>query len=178
MKTKTDVMMNLAKRSITIAIAIALCMTVCAGTAFAYFTSNAKASGGHTIALEYSSNTNETIVDGNKQISMQNTGSADIMVRIQLFFGTGVNNNIAVETPGADGWSKTGTTGSEVWTYSKVLAAGESTSILPVNVSAAEDVDLSNFDVVVIGQTSPVHYDEAGVPVPYLWTSADPNTQE
>lgn len=178
METKTDVMMNLAKRSITIAIAIALCMTVCAGTAFAYFTSNAKASGGHTIALEYSSNTNETIVDGNKQISMQNTGSADIMVRIQLFFGTGVNNNIAVETPGADGWSKTGITGSEVWTYSKVLAAGESTSILPVNVSAAEDVDLSNFDVVVIGQTSPVYYDEAGVPVPYLWTSADPNTQE
>lgn len=178
MSNQTFFMRNFAKRSAAIVIAITLCLTMCAGTAFAYFTSTAQATGSHDLTLKYSSELTENIENGNKQISMQNTGETDIMVRVQLFFGTGINNNISVETPGAEDWTQSGSVGNETWTYTKVLAAGESTSVLPVNVSAAEGTDLANFEITVIGQTSPVYYDESGAPVPYLWSSANPDVQE
>ncbi len=165
MSKESTIRSSLAKRAGVIALSVTLGMTAFAGTAFAYFTSNTQATGGHTIQLGYSTDVNEEIVDGNKRISMTNTGNTDVMVRIQLFYGTGVNNSITVEIPGAEGWTNTGDT----WTYSEVLMPGASTTVLPVNVTAKEGTDLSSFDITVIGQTSPVYYDEDGNAVPYLW---------
>lgn len=165
MSKESTIRSSLAKRAGVVALTAALGMATLTGTAFAYFTSNTQATGGHTIQLGYSTDVNEEIVDGNKRISMTNTGNTDVMVRIQLFYGTGVNNSITVGTPGAEGWTNAGDT----WTYSEVLAPGASTTVLPVNVTAKEGTDLSNFDVTVIGQTSPVYYDEDGKAVAYLW---------
>ena len=176
MKSSTTIMTSLAKRAGVIALAATLGITAFAGTAFAYFTANTQASGGHPIQLGYSSEIGEEIVDGNKNITMENTGNTDIMVRIHLFYGTGVNNNVTVTVPGEkteSGWSLDKNSGA--WVYDKVLKPGESTKSLWVDVKAAKGTDLANFDVTVIGQTSPIYYDEAGNPVPYLWTDADPN---
>lgn len=174
MSKKSTIMTSLAKRVGVIALSATLGMTAFAGTAFAYFTANTQASGGHQIKLGYSSEIDEgPMTDGNKEIVMYNTGDADIMVRVQLFYGSGVNGNITVETPGAEGWTKSGETGQEIWTYNKVLTpkgtADDHTTILPVNVSAKGDVDLSNFDVTVIGQTSLAYYDEDGTAKAVLW---------
>lgn len=175
MRSSTTIMTSLAKRAGVIALAATLGVTAFAGTAFAYFTANTQASGGHPIELGYSSEITEDIENGNKNITMVNTGNTDIMVRVQLFYGTGINNNVHVTVPGEkteSGWSQ----GDEgAWTYDQVLKPGESTSSLWVDVKADEGTDLSSFDVTVIGQTSPVYYDEAGEPVPYLWVDADPN---
>lgn len=163
----TNIMMSLVKRASVVIVAAVLATAAVAGTAYAYFTAYTQANGGHTLELGYSTNITETVTDGNKTISMQNTGNIDVMVRVQIFYGSGVNNSIAVDIPDAEGWTKTG---DNTWEFNGVLEPDASTSELHVNVSASENVDLSNFDVIVIGQTSPVYYDNAGNPVPYLWS--------
>lgn len=169
MREKTmNIMTSLAKRASIVAIAAVLATVAMVGTAYAYFTSYAQASGGHTLELGYSTEITEDVTDGVKTISMKNTGNIDVMVRIQLFYGTGINDNIKVEVPDVEGWTKTG---DHTWEFAGVLEPDASTSDLVVNVSAnSKNVDLSNFDVIVIGQTSPVYYDDNENPVPYLWS--------
>lgn len=171
MSKNSTIMTSLAKRAGVIALSATLGVTAFAGTAYAYFTSHTQAAGSHPIELGYSSEINEDIVDGNKDITMVNTGDTEIMVRIQLFYGTGVNNNVKITVPGENtvensGWSQEA---DGVWVYEHVLQPGESTHSLWVDVEADEGTDLSNFDVTVIGQTSPIYYDENGKAVPYLW---------
>lgn len=178
MSKNSFIMTSLAKRAGVIALSATLSVAAFAGTAYAYFTSHTQAAGSHPIELGYSSEVVEDIVDGNKNISMVNTGDTEIMVRVQLFYGTGVNNNVKVTVPGAattsvSGWSQ-GDNG--VWNYAHALQPGESTNSLWVDVEAAKGTDLSNFDVTVIGQTSPIYYDEDGNPVPYLWSSTAQST--
>lgn len=173
MSKNSTIMTSLAKRAGVIALSATLSVAAFAGTAYAYFTSHTQAEGSHTIELGYNSEISEEIENGNKSITMMNTGDTEIMVRVQLFYGTGINGNITVETPGAEGWVKGGLDGQETWTYTKVLAPngqdGDKTTVLPVNVSAPAGTDLSSFDVTVIGQTSLAYYDEAGNPHAVLW---------
>lgn len=175
MSKNSTIMTSLAKRAGVIAISATLGVAAFAGTAYAYFTSHTQATGSHPIELGYSSEVKENIVEGNKNITMMNTGDTEIMVRIQLFYGTGVNENVKVTVPGANtaensGWSQDA---NDVWTYERVLQPGESTNSLWVDVEATGGTDLSNFDVTVIGQTSPIYYDESGKAVPYLWKTQD-----
>lgn len=166
---------SLAKRASVIVVAAAIALTAFAGTAYAYFTSQTQASGGHSLELGFSTEIDEPIDEnGEKTISMTNTGDTDIMVRIQLFYGSGVNNTINV-TPGAEGTDSRWTNQDGVWYWDGVLSTKQATGPLKVSVTADEGVDLSGFDVVVIGQTSPVYYDESGHPVAYLWSTADQN---
>lgn len=174
MRGKTmNIMTSLAKRASIVAIAAVLATVAIAGTAYAYFTAYTQANGGHTLELGYSTEITEDVTDGVKTISMKNTGDIDVKVRIQIFYGSGINNSIAVVIPDADGWTKTG---DNMWEYDGVLAPDANTSDLKVEVRVADgvddpsSVDLSNFDVIVIGQTSPVYYDDNGNPIAYLWS--------
>ena len=174
MKKEPTIMTSLAKRVGTIALCTALGMATVGGTAYAYFTSNTQASGGHTIELGYSSEIKEGIEDGSKNITMENTGNTEIMVRVQLFYGTGVNGSITVRE-GADGTDTGWSQKDGMWVWEGVLAPHATTGSLMVDVEATAGTDLSNFDVTVIGQTSPVYYNEKNEPVPYLWQTAAPD---
>ena len=174
MKKESTMMTNLAKRAVAVGLCATLGIAACTGTAFAYFTANTQASGGHPIELGYSSEIYEGIdqYDGSKSIVMVNTGNTDIKVRVQLFYGTGVNDSVVV-TPMAEGTDEGWSEKDGMYWWDGVLKPGQSTGILKVTVESDKEVEIDNFDVTVIGQTSSVHYeyDEDGneIVVSDLW---------
>lgn len=174
MTNKKHIMTSLVKRAGFVVLAATLCIAALSGTAFAYFTANTSASGGHELTLGYESHIEEELDGLDKNITMTNTGETDIMVRVQIFYSNWMNESgdITVDThnaEGFDGWSPVASSGSEgeTWEYKGVLKPGESTSALVAEVSAKSEI--KDFDIIVIGQTSPIYYDENGTLVPYLW---------
>lgn len=160
-------MANLMKRTSVIIFAAILCVITLAGTAFAYFTDAKEASGSHTLQLGYSTELVEGFdTDGNKQIVMTNTGETEVYVRTLIYYGTEVGQDIEVDIPGAENWEKQG---DNTWFYNQPLKPGEYTSVLPVTITTGEGVNLENFDVIVIGQTTRALYDSNNDPYPADW---------
>ena len=166
-------MTGLAKRIIAIGFAVVLVLAALAAPAYAYFTDTLLVSGKQKIELGYDSEVTENLDDnGNKTISLKNTGKTDIMVRVMLF-GAVDREGVSVSVSGEENWKCTEGQGSDqqVWFYDKVLAPGETSSLLKVDVSVSDTTKTNpyQFDITVVGQTSPAAYDENGNPYAFNW---------
>lgn len=170
-------MTHVKKRFITIGLIAVLALGLVAGPAYAYFTAVTNASGEQEITLGYSTEVEEQRDGLNKDITIVNNGKADAMVRAWLF-GVQGNENLSIEVIPGDGWTLSENQGDQrLYTYSGVLKPGDKTSSLKVKVTSNprqfDDQimdNLSDFDIVVVGQTSPAAYDDKGNPYPYNWS--------
>ncbi len=151
------------KRDIFLAVfAAVLVLAGSAGSAWAYFTTYVEARGMLTLEMG-----DETTIDEPKFESWtkhivvsSDKGSKPVYVRARAFCGSEyklVYTGSSKWTPGSDGY----------YYYSDILNGGEKTEELLVKIEnvPVEDVkDGSEFNVVVIYETTPVLYDESGKP--------------
>lgn len=138
-----------------ITVALLLILTVGIGVTSAYFTDYESARGGAVIDLRGQTELTEEVKDGNKEVSISNTGDTDMIVRVMIYGDTGRISNIT-----GNGWSK-GADGA--YYYDKVLHKGESTSKLTVNVSTGSS-DTDDFEVIVVHEGSRAVYDGTAEP--------------
>ena len=94
------------------AAALVLAMSVMVGTAMAYFTTYATAEGGVTVDLGFvHTEIDEEVINGKKQIVLQNTSEFDCYVRLKALVGDAHKVGVVYSepegaglwTPGADG---------------------------------------------------------------------------
>ena len=124
----------------------------------AYFSDSVNNSGQGTVILKHSTVTHEEIPDGkNKVITVENTGTTDVIVKILLEYPEGaftVGKTTDAETFDwvlkEDGW----------YYYTKVLKATETSSAILVDVG--EDVPKYEFDITVMTASERVVYNEDG----------------
>ena len=142
------------------AAALVLVMSVMIGTAMAYFTTYAVAEGGVTLDLGFTqTEINEEVVNGKKQIVLENTSDYDCYVRLKALTGDAHKDGIAYSepdgaglwTPGADGY----------YYYNGIVEAGGSTSQIDVSFMLPEE-DQMDFNVIIIQECTPVLLDENG----------------
>lgn len=165
--------MQISKRVLIGFIAAALCVAALTGTALAYFSDKTVASGEHPLTLGYSTEVEENMDGLDKHITITNTGDTEVMVRVQLFYSNANGVDVSVE---GSGWTGNGAESAPyVWNYDQVLAPGASTSELVAKVSADAKLLQTNFDVIVVSQSSPAVYDADGNPYGYDWTDASTN---
>ena len=142
------------------AAALVLAMSVMIGTAMAYFTTYAVAEGGVTLDLGFTqTEINEEVVNGKKQIVLENTSDYDCYVRLKALTGDAHKDGIAYSepvgaglwTPGADGY----------YYYNGIVEAGGSTSQIDVSFILPQE-NQTDFNVIIIQECTPVLLDENG----------------
>lgn len=141
------------------AAALTLTMGVSVGSAMAYFTTYASASGGASLSL---SNTvtipEEQVIDWTKHVTIRNTGDVDCFVRVRAFAGETYQDGLTYAddegkwTPGEDG----------CYYYSDVVPAGGETQELRIGIDHMDREE--SFNVIVVQESTPVLYDEQGNP--------------
>lgn len=134
------------------------------GSAYAYFTTYAEATGGRTFELgKTGTEIEEQVKDGMKIVSVKNIGDYGCYVRLTAFAGSGY------KLVYADGGSGKWTDGGDgYWYYSELLEPGKSTETMNVKIPAellkdAEDTDLN---VIVVQECAPESYNDAGELLP------------
>lgn len=153
---------KLTKTICLAAAAVTLTASLTVGTAMAYFTTYAVAEGGVTLDLGFTETVpNEEVVNGKKEIQIENTGDYDCYVRLKALTGDAYKDDITYSepdqagkwTPGADGY----------YYYSDIVAAGELTSQIDVAFVLREENPV-DFNVIIIQECTPVLYDASGNP--------------
>ena len=165
-------MKKLLKRTVAIGLAATLAVAAVAGTAYAYFTDQVKATGVKEVVFGYDYKTNDNIVDGKKVVNIENTGQTEIAARVMIF---GAEDAKHAEIVPDKGWSKEIIEGVACFTYTKkALAPGEKTTNIVVELTGVPEDESDQFEVIVVGQASPVAYNEDGTKWwPYNWTATD-----
>ena len=148
------------------AAAVALLGTLSVGTAMAYFTTYATAEGGVEIDLGFTeTEINETVVDGKKEIKLENTGDYDCYVRLKALTGDAYKDSLVYSEPDAAGKWTPGADG--YYYYSDIVAPAGLTSQLNVSFSfpaaTLEEIP-ADFNVIIVQENTPVLYDEEGNP--------------
>jgi hypothetical protein len=138
---------------------LALVIGARVGTAWAYFTTYAQAQGGYTIQLGDRTEIFESFSAWTKHVVITaDEDSQPVFVRVKAFCGSAYNLIYSDEgglwTPGADGY----------YYYGEPLNGGQSTQELQIYINDVPDeiTDPTAFNVVVIYETTPVRYDQAG----------------
>lgn len=165
-------MTRVRKRIITIGL-IAILALAFAAPAYAYFTDVQRASGAQEVDLKYSAeitekheNPNNSLLD--KVVSIKNTGSSDIMARV--FVSDAMDGwTVSAKMKDATVWKSEKVTGGTLYTYTPVIRPDETSGELKIEVSGTPEEHWSEFDVIVVGQTSPVAYDDNNKPYGYAW---------
>lgn len=140
------------------ALVLSLILGASVGSAMAYFTTYASAEGGYTIALPGSkTDVDENFSGWQKRVVISSAeGSMPVFVRAQAFSGSAYTLTYSGEgwTPGSDGY----------YYYTPILEGGAETAELLVNIgNVPQDVKPGDsFNVIVVYETTPVLYDEAG----------------
>lgn len=151
------------KNLILVALALVLVLGASMGSAWAYFTANAEAAGGYPIRLGGRTDIGEDFSAWTKHITVSNEeGGQPVYVRAKAFSGSEYSliysDASGLWTPGGDGY----------YYYGAILNGGETTDELLVKIAGVpEDADLEDaesFNVVVVYESTPVQYDEAGNP--------------
>lgn len=148
----------LGKKSLCLAgAALLLAGSVTVGSAMAYFTTYATASGGAEVSLGFTQTVpGEEIVDWTKRIVVQNTGDTDCYVRVRLFAGEKYQEGLDIS---GEGWVQ----GEDGYFYHRdVVPAGGSTSQLSAGIDHMDSEE--DFNVIVVQESTPVLYDENGDP--------------
>lgn len=152
-------------------VAMALIITMSAGTALAYFTSNKEATGEQTLSLGFAyAKIIEEVnpQNGWKKITLRNAGEVDCYVRMKAF--------AASELKYSDSSTKPQTTETTIagWeledSYYKyvggsdegILKPGEETSPIYVHFDIPSGGD--SYNVIIIQECTPVLYDSNGIP--------------
>ena len=146
--------------------AILLCSLFVAGALFtfntvqktgAYFSDSVNNSGQGTVILKHSTVTHEEIEDGkDKVITIENTGTTDVVVKILLEYPEG-----AATVGAKDGETLEWVANDDGWYYyTKVLKAGETSSAIKVTVG--ENAPTYEFDITVMTASERVVYNEDG----------------
>ena len=154
----------------------ALALFVCALTAVAaanidkasaYFTDHTEARGGyHVVAKEVKTFPDEKVSDLEKTITVKNVGEADCWARLKVISGSLFDLALA---PG-DGWYDGG---DGYWYYDTILtpdgkegphAASPFKAAISIKGEVDPDEFMSEFNVVVITECTPVLYDSYGQP--------------
>ena len=66
-------------------------------------------------------------------------------------------------------WKSEKVTGGTLYTYTPVIRPDETSGELTIEVSGTPEEHWPDFDVIVVGQTSPVAYDDNNKPYGYAW---------
>lgn len=154
--------------------ALALAGSVTVGSAAAYFTTYATASGSAQVNLGFTvTEPREEVSDWTKRIVIDNTGDQDCYVRVKALVGNKYQEYVTVEGPG---WTKG--ENDDFYYYSEAVPSKGST---PGNPENSDDPDVlrvridkekisgilgetEDFNVVIIQESTPVLYDEEGKP--------------
>lgn len=157
-------------------LAVGMVLAAGLGSANAYFTTYAEAQGGVTIHLGDRTEIDEEFSEWMKRVSVTSEeDSVPVYVRVKAFCGSEYMLRYAWE---GDTWSETVQgTGSLVadsdtgyYYYTDILYGGQSTSQFLIQIlnrdgePIASGADASDFNVVVVYESTPVLYDEAGNP--------------
>lgn len=140
------------------ALAVCLIAGARADTSTAYFTAYDSVNGGKTVAQVSTTTVTEKWERGNftKTVSVTNTGNIPCYVRVKFFKGS---EKISLEYSG-DGW----TLHDDGYVYyNPEVAAGTTTGELVAKVVVPEGYE-EDFNVIVVEESTPVLYNEAGEP--------------
>ena len=149
-------MTRVRKRIITIGL-IAILALAFAAPAYAYFTDVQRASGAQEVDLNYSAEITEKHEDPNS--SLLDKVVSDAMDGWK----------VSATMKDATVWKSEKVTGGTLYTYTPVIRPDETSGELTIEVSGTPEEHWPNFDVIVVGQTSPVAYDDNNKPYGYAW---------
>lgn len=152
-------MRKFSKKSLCLA-ATALFLTagISAGTAMAYFTTYAEASGSLKLEMGFTETVpSEEFIDKTKHVTIKNTGNYDCFVRVKALAGEKYQEGLVYIDP-KEKWNPDG----EYYVYKEPLAPGETTSELNIKIKC-EATD-ANFNVIVVQESTKVLYDENNKP--------------
>lgn len=145
------------------ALTASLVLTSGLGNAWAYFTTNTNAEGGHAITLAGEVTTVDeefSFNDWTKRLVVTNTDTSgrSVYVRARAFSGSRYPL-----TYGGTGWESSD---DGYFYYENILDAGGSTEELLVEIKGVpeEVTEPESFNVVVVYETTPVQYDADGNP--------------
>ncbi len=149
------------------AVALVLAGGVTAGQALAYFTSYASAGGRVQLSLGFTeTETNDTVRDWTKHISITNTGENDCYIRVKVFAGEKYRDFLEYSQEG-ESWVQDE---DGYWYYGQVVMPGETTGELLVRLHreklsmTVEDGEEEEFNVIVVQECTAVLHDGAGNP--------------
>lgn len=143
------------KRMLVIALAVAFVLTLGAGTAWAYYTDSVRSDGAVPVAAPPTTDITEEMDSNSKLVTITNTGEISTLVRVKVFCASN-NATVAFSTPVSPArWLATdeaaGDDESGWLYYNAVLAPGESTDVLRIDVTPLDGA-ADEFDVVVVQQ--------------------------
>lgn len=162
------------KTIILAALAVAFAMCVSALPAFAYFTDHHTANGGLTITTKPTTEIEEWVGEGKKEVAITNTGDVEVFVRAGVYASSAIP---VLSVTGSDWSAPDGTWDTGWYYYEKVLAPGETSPRLSaaLNLKTKDKRVLEeNYNVVVVYEYSQVQYDEAGNPSAVEWSHSYP----
>lgn len=149
---------SLNKKNLCLA-AAALTLTagVSVGSAMAYFTTYATASGGAQISLGSTTIVPQDEVIGMaKHIAVENTGSSDCYVRVKVLAGDKYKDGLEF-VPDAEGhWSVEG----DYYVCDQIISPGKVSATFQVKINDMESED--DFNVIVVQECTPVIYGKDG----------------
>ncbi len=164
------------KNHILLAVAaLFLVVSASVGTAYSYFTTYARTTGGYTIELGDRTTIEEEFDSWTKRVTIKVSDDSQPVFIRAIAFGP---DEYPLEISG-DGWTEGG---DGYWYYNEAVPAGESTSVLNVKITdvpkATDVTDEQEFNVVVNYETTPARYDEDGNPknTPDDWAAAKVQT--
>lgn len=132
----------------------------------AYFTTYTTTRGSARLALGSRTELEEKIDRRTKQIQIENTGETDCFVRARIYAGSllSLAESEIVPEGGSRHWRKDA---DGWWYYEAILKPRELTNVLSVDIEVTRnmmDLEVDNFNVVVVQESTPVLYREDGTP--------------
>lgn len=163
------------KNTVLASLAVILVLTASVGSAMAYFTAYAEASGGYTIHLGDETRVEEEFDSWTKHVSIANAEESEpVYIRVKAFCGNEYELVYSDESgkwsPGQDGY----------YYYSEIVPAGGKTDVLDIRIDhvPADVTDADSFNVAVIYESTPVSYTPDGDSYPDWDASLQTKTAE
>ena len=126
--------------------------------AMAYFTDSHKTTGSMLVNIADSQLVPTDSAEGLlKTVSVKNTSNYDAFIRVKAIYSKNFTAELTDEAK-ANGWSKK----DDYYYYEPVVAAGESTAELKIQIAIIDEQIADSFNVVIVEEATRVIYDEKG----------------
>ena len=137
-------MKSLSRKTIFILLAAAIVLTITAGAAWAYFTDYDQMAGTATVYLEGQTEIEEEVTDTSKTVSVKNTGTADVIVKVMIYGPSGMT------VEGSPDWEITDNGDGSFTAYHRsILESGDETASIIAKIDNIP-VTPENSDVEII----------------------------